>query len=184
MPNIPRIHSHSRKIIKQFVDRGYKKDVIQQIQKVDQLDRKQLLHQQKRHDKQCIPQCIPLSVTYSRALPNLKDIITKDWYILQANQNCKETFGTLPIIAFRKGTSLKQVIGTNTIHNNKKLIKTKNNHHTGKCDPCNSTRCLCCQHFISTTTFKSNQTKKTIKIYHRVNCKSSFAPLGLNKDLN
>ena len=80
MPNIPRIHSHSRKIIKQFVDRGYKKDVIQQIQKVDQLDRKQLLHQQKRHDKQCIP----LSVTYSRLLPNLKDI-TKGWHTLQAN---------------------------------------------------------------------------------------------------
>ena len=27
----------------------------------------------------------------------------------------------LPIIAFRKGTSLKQITGTNTIHNNKKL---------------------------------------------------------------
>ena len=164
-------HSHSRKHIEQFVNKGYKKDVVtQQIQKVDQLDRKQLLHQQKRHDKQCIP----LSVTYSRSLPNLKDIITKHWHILQANQSCKETFSTLPIIAFRKGTSLKQIIGTNTIHNNEKLIKTKINHHTGKCVPCNSTRCLCCQQLISTTTFKSNQTNKTFKIYHRVNCKSSF----------
>ena len=164
-------HSHSRKLIEQFVNKGYKKDVVtQQIQKVDQLDRKQLLHQQKRHDKQCIP----LSVTYSRSLPNLKDIITKHWHILQANQSCKETFSTLPIIAFRKGTSLKQIIGTNTIHNNEKLIKTKINHHTGKCVPCNSTRCLCCQQLISTTTFKSNQTNKTFKIYHRVNCRSSF----------
>ena len=33
--------------------------------------------------------------------------------------------------------------------------------------------CLCCQQLISTT-FKSNQTNKTFKIYHRVNCKSSF----------
>ena len=84
---------------------------------------------------------------------------------------CKETFSTLPIIAFRKGTSLKQIIG---IHNNNKLIKTKINHHTGKCVPCNSTRCLCCQQLISTTTFKSNQTNKMFKLYHRVNCKSSF----------
>ena len=113
-------HSHSRKLIEQFVNKGYKKDVVtQQIQKVDQLDRKQLLHQQKRHDKQCIP----LSVTYSRSLPNLKDIITKHWHILQANQSCKETFSTLPIIAFRKGTSLKQIIGTNTIHTKEKLVK-------------------------------------------------------------
>ena len=80
----------------------------------------------------------------------------------------------LPIIAFRKGTSLKQITGTNTIHNNEKLIKTKINHHTGKCVPCNSTRCLCCQQLISTRTFKSNQTNKAFKIYHRVNCKSSF----------
>ena len=141
-------HSHSRKLIEQFVNKGYKKYfVTQQIQKVDQLNRKQLLHQQKRYDKQCIP----LSVTYSRVLPNLKDI-TKHWRILQANQSCKETF--------KKDTSLKQIFGTNTIHNNEELIKTKNNHHTGKCIPCNSTRFLCCQQLTSTTTFKSNQTNK------------------------
>ena len=171
-------HSHSRKLIEQFVKKGYKKDVVtQQIQKIDQIDRKQLLHQQKRHDKQCIP----LSVTYSRSLPNLKDIITKHWHILQASQSFKETFSTHPIIAFRKGTSLKQIIGTNTIHNNEKLIKTKINHHTGKCVPCNSTRCLCCQQLVSTTTFKSNQTNKTFKIYHRVNCKSSFVVYQLER---
>ena len=104
-------------------------------------------------------------------LPNFKNILTKHWHILQANQSCKKNFSTLH---FRKGTSLKQLIGTNTIHSNEKLIKTKNNHHTGKCVPCNATRCLCCQQLISTTTFKSNQTNKTFKVCHRVNCKSSF----------
>ena len=48
--------------------------------------------------------------------------------MLEANQSCKKTFSTLPFIAFRKGISLKKIIGTNTIRNNKKLIKTKNNH--------------------------------------------------------
>ena len=88
-----------------------------QTQKVEQLDRKQLLHHQKHHNKQCIP----LSVKYSQALPNLKDILTKHWHILQANQSSKKSFSMLPIIAFRKGTSVKQIIGTNTIHNNEKL---------------------------------------------------------------
>ena len=128
-----------------------------------------MLHQQKRHDKQCII----LSVTYSLALRNLKNI-TKHWHIWQVNQSCKKTFSTLSIIVFRKGTSLKQIICTNTIHNNEKLIKTKNNHHTGKCVPCNSTHCLWCKQLISTTKFKSNQTKKTFTIYHRVNRKSNF----------
>ena len=79
---------------------------------------------------------------------------------------------------FRKGTSLKQIIGTNTIHNNGKLIKTKINHHTGKCIPCNSTRCLCCQQLISKTTFKSNQTNKTFKIYHSISCKKQLRYLS------
>ena len=113
-------------------------------------------------------------MTYSRLLANLKDIIIKHWHILQANQGCKETFSTLLIIAFRKGTSLKKIIGTNIIHNNEKLIKTKINNHTGKCVPCNSICSLCCQQLISTTTLKRNQTKKTFKIYHRVDCKRSF----------
>ena len=54
-------------------------------------------------------------------LPNLKDILTKHWHILQANQSFKKTFSTLPIIAFRKGTSVKQIIGTKIIHSNKNL---------------------------------------------------------------
>ena len=53
-------------------------------------------------------------------------------------------------------------------------MKTKINHHTGKRVPCNSTQYLFRQQLISTTTFKSNQTNKAFKIYHRVNCKSSF----------
>ena len=80
----------------------------------------------------------------------------------------------LPIISFTKGTSLKQIIGTNTIHNNDQLIKTENNHDIGKCVWCNSTRCLFCQQLISTTTFKSYQPKKNFKIYHKLNCKSRF----------
>ena len=74
MLNIQDYHRHSRKCIKQYVDKGPTKDVaIWQIQSVNQLDQKQLFHQQKHRDKQCIP----LSVTYSQALSNLKDILTK-----------------------------------------------------------------------------------------------------------
>ena len=94
-------HNHSRKFIAKFVNKGCQKDaVIQKIQKVDQLDQKQILHQQKHNDKQCIP----LPVTYSRALPNLKKILTKHWHILQANQICRKSFSTLPIMTFRKAS--------------------------------------------------------------------------------
>ena len=56
MFNIPRLSQHSRKLIEEIVDKGYKKDVaIEQIQKVDQLDRKQWFHQQKCNHKLCMP---------------------------------------------------------------------------------------------------------------------------------
>ena len=74
--------------MEQSVDKGYKKNVVtHQIQKVDQLDRKQLLHQQKSHEKQCIP----LSITYNLALPNLKHILTKHWHILQTYKFFKKS---------------------------------------------------------------------------------------------
>ena len=62
----------------------------------------------------------------------------------------KKAFTTLPIIAFRKDISLKQIIGTNTIRNNEKLVKTKNNHHAGKCVQFNMLPLL------STTYFNNN----------------------------
>ena len=34
---------------------------------------------------------------------------------------------------------------------------------------------LCCAQIVNTTTFESYQTIRTFKIFHKLNCKSSFA---------
>ena len=45
----------------------------------------------------------------------------------------------------------------------------------GKCTPClSNNRTLCCRQIIKTTTFQSNQNKRTYTIYHNVNCKSKY----------
>ena len=97
----------------------------------------------------------------------------KHWHIIQANQSCKETFSTVPTIAFRKGTSLKEIIGTNTIHNNEKLIKTKINHHTRKCVPFISTNCLCCQQLILQQHWKVIKPIKRLKITRESTAKAA-----------
>ena len=103
------------KLIEKFVDTVYRNDVvIDKIQEVDQLNRKQLLDQQKNNYKKFIL----LTVTHSRGLPNLRDILTKNWHILQVNQSSGKTSSTLPIIVFKNDTNLKHIIGTNPIHNN------------------------------------------------------------------
>ena len=140
------------------------------------MDRKQLLHLQKHNDKQCVP----FSVTYRCSLPNLKGILTKYWQILKTNQSCRKPFSTLTVIAFRKCTRQDHIFVTNTIHDNEKVIKTKNEHYTGKFNPkvVFSFNNLCQQKHS-----KSNRTNKTFKIYHKVNCKSQLRYLLTLLDL-
>ena len=69
------------------------------------------------------------------------------------------------VITFRKNISLRQIIGANTIRQNQKLLKGKQNATKGKCNPCNISRCLSCQQIIATT-FTSTQTKEKFNIYH------------------
>ena len=76
-------------------------------------------------------------------------------------------------MAFRKNKSLKDIIGGNTIEDNKRKLKVKKKT-TGKCSPCFSNKELCCNHVENTTSFQSSQTKETFNIYHHVNCKSKY----------
>ena len=63
-----------------------------------------------------------------------------------------------------KNTSLRQIIGTNTISHNQKLLKVKQNVTKGECIPCTIPQCLSCQQIIATTTFESNETKEKCNI--------------------
>ena len=58
---------------------------------------------------------------------------------------------------------MKQIIGTNTVHNNDKLIKTKNNHHKRKCIPFNLKRC-----FFAVNNLFQQQHQKVIKTTKRL----------------
>ena len=111
---------HSQDLIKRFVEKGYNESTVRkQIERVDHLDRSLLL-------KNCKPKrkdSIPFSVTYNSVLPNIKEIINKHWHILNIDSSFKEIFNSSQLmIAFRKNTSLKQLIGTNAIRNNQKFL--------------------------------------------------------------
>ena len=64
--------AHINTIENQFLKRGYEKILIEnQIEKVAKLDRSVFLRN-KISEK---ASCFPLSVTYNRALPNIKNIL-------------------------------------------------------------------------------------------------------------
>ena len=83
---------------------------------------------------------IPFSATYSPTLPNIREIINKHWHILNINNTFGDVSRGTPVTTFRKNTSLRQIIGTNTFSHNQKLLKVKQNVTKGDCIPCNTSR--------------------------------------------
>ena len=105
-------------------------------------------------------------------LPNIKEIINKHWQTLNMDSSFKEVFNSLQLmIAFRKNTILKRVMGTNTIRNNQ-ISHTYTTATAGQCTTCYTILSLCCQQLLKITT--STQTRETFKIFHRVTCHSNY----------
>ena len=124
----------SQYLIKRFVEKCYNESTVRkQIERVGHVDRSSLL-------KKCKPKrkdSIPFLVTYNSVLPNIKEIINKHWHILNIDSSFKEIFNSSQLmIAFRKNTSLKQLIGTNTIRNNQKFVTHTQTTTAGQCTPC------------------------------------------------
>ena len=108
-------------------------------------------------------------------LPNIKETINKHWHILNIDSSFKEIFNSSQLlIAFRKNTSLKQLIGTNTIKNNQKFVTPTQTTTAGQCTLCYTSRSLYCQQVLKTTTFRSTQTRQTFTIFHQVTFHSSY----------
>ena len=122
--------------------------------------------------KNCKPKrkdSIPFSVTYNSVLPNIKEMVNKHWHILNIDSSFKERLNSSELmIAFRKTTSLRESIGTNTIRNNQKFLAPTQTTTVGQCTPCYTNRLLCCQQALKTTTFTSTQTRQTFTIFHQV----------------
>ena len=99
--------------------------------------------------KHCKPKrkdTIPFSLTSSQVLPNIKEITNKHWRILSIDSSFKAILNNLqPMIAFPKNTSVKKLIGTNTIRKNKKFITPTQTKTTDQCIARYTSRSLCCK---------------------------------------
>ena len=124
---------HSQDLTKRFVEKGHNESTAgKQIERIDQLDRSLLL----RHCKPKRKDSIPFSVTCNPVLPNIKKI-NKHWHIMNIDSSLKEIFKNLqPMIAFGKNTSLKQLMGTNTIRNNQKFLTPTQTTTAGQYTTC------------------------------------------------
>ena len=77
-----------------------------------------------------------------------------------------------PMTAFKRSKNLQEIIGGHTVKL-RKVFKKSLDKLNGKSMPCSSTRpLLCCTQRVSTQTFKSEQTKRTFNIFHKLTRKS------------
>ena len=111
-----KFEAHINTIKDQFVKCGYEETFIEnQIEKVAKLDRSVLLAEKNKSKKIL---CFPLSVTYNRTFPNIKNILQQHWNLLKRVTVSEETFQPTPILVFRRNRNPKNIIGCNKIEFN------------------------------------------------------------------
>jgi hypothetical protein len=130
-----------------------------QLHKVDNLERENLLQYNTRKQNNRIP----LVITYSKALPNIHDILRKNMKILNQSDKMKKVFNQPPIVSFRRDKNIKDIL----VHRKHNLqFYNKQN----RCKRCWK-NCALCKYLLESTTFDDNG-GHTFTIQVNINCKS------------
>ena len=154
---------HSDILKQQFTARGYSQTLVEnQIKKAIAIPREATL---KLAAKENINR-IPFVTTFNNTLPPLAQIIQNCWDILKLNPNLKDMFKEPGMLGYRRPMNLKDMIGSNTILDNKVNRKIPTIKAIKFCQSRNTRNSLCCNHLKTTNSFTCFVTKNKYKIYH------------------
>ena len=153
--------------------RGYSNKLTRkQILKARAFNRDSLLENNKANNKKS-PSTV-LNLTYHPALSKFKKVLEKIHILLTPDKEHQKVFKEVPIIGFKRGKSLKDILVT------AKLRSTDNND--GQCDKCGSKRCGVCHLIKKTKTFSGNNKQFKIRggefdcnsnnVVYMINCKT------------
>jgi len=95
---------HRQQLKKHLRERGYSGNFVEQaLKKADQKDREGLLHKTRKKERM---ERVPLVLTYSSRLPDVRSIIRKNMSELQRSESMRKIFQEIPIVAYRRGRNL------------------------------------------------------------------------------
>ena len=107
------------------------------------------------------------NITYYPIFSKLKNILFKIHLLLTPDREHRKVFENVPIIGFKKGKSLKEIL----VRAKVPPLKTEK----GFCGPCNKPRCEICKHITKTHQFESSSTKRMYSIRpHNLNFASKL----------
>ena len=117
---------HRQELKSQLRKRGYSGKLIeQQLSRADKLNREDLL---RRKDDNCKKsKRVPLVLTYSKLLPDVRNILRKHQKTLFRSERMREIFPDIPLLAFRRDKNLCDTLVHRKTTN---ALKTSEN----KCD--------------------------------------------------
>ena len=81
--------------------------------------------------------CTPFVITFNPALYKVSSVLKKHLNILQSSPNCKDTFPMPSVVAYRRHTSLRDLLVHSTLHN-----YTPHAQQPARVYKCNHPRCL------------------------------------------
>ena len=146
-------------------NRGYNEKLVRkQSLKARKYRRTELLQSQREevHKNKLV-----FNITYYPIFSKLKNILFKIHLLLTPDREHRKVFENVPIIGFKKGKSLKEIL----VRAKVPPLKTEK----GFCGPCNKPRCEICKHITKTHQFESSSTKRMYSIRpHNLNFASKL----------
>ena len=101
---------HREKLINRLRERGYpREEVTNELRKVDRMKREALLTT-KDGTRTREGSRVPMVVTFSSFLPDIRGILKKNRHILQKSDKLKKIFQSDPMVAYKRGRNLKDLL--------------------------------------------------------------------------
>ena len=141
-----------------------------EFQRLSEIERDALLTPKSKEKDQ---KRIPFVIAYNKTLPSVKQIINKDWHLLQINSNLRTVFEQDLLTAYRGDKNLGDLTGSKKVLDG--IVVRKNMSKKQLCCRPYLTRKgnMCCPHVLKTNTFTRYEAGETFQFFHQLNCKSS-----------
>ena len=153
----------AKELTNQLHRRGYlKQDIASAIDKARQRSRDALLSYRPKSAE--VGTIVPFVLTYHPDLPKVRDIVDKNWSIIESSDELKDIYQSKPVMAFRRPKSLRDFLVRARLKPN-----SGDDNQTGECRPCGRKRCQCCKMITSAGTVKSSS-GATVRLRQNTDC--------------
>ena len=153
----------AKELTNQLHNRGYlKQDIASAIDKARQRSRDVLLSYRPKSAE--VGTIFPFVLTYHPDLPKIRDIVDKNWSIIESSDELKDIHQSKPVMAFRRPKSLCDFLVRARLKPNSDV-----DNQDGECRPCGRQRCQCCKMITPASTVKSSS-RATVRLRQNTNC--------------